>query len=61
MNDKQLRVGIGKLSMKDTPWYVTIYNRALTADTAQGWFKSHAEAVAFASKMLPNWKRWYSR
>lgn len=63
----KLRIGIGKLdfglshSHGPTPWYVTIYNRALTEDRAQGWFETHAEALAYANKMLPEWKRWYRR
>ena len=62
MSDTQLRVGIGKIDdFKPSPWYVTIYNRALTADRAQAWFKTHAEAIAYASRMLPIWKRGYSK
>lgn len=56
MNDHQLRIGIGKHAWSEDPWYVTIYNRALTQDRAQGWFKTHAEALAYANKMLPKWK-----
>ena len=59
----KLRVGVGKLSSvsRVLPWYVTIYNRALTYDRAQEWFKTHAEALDYANKMLPEWKRWYRR
>jgi len=66
MNDKQLRIGIGKTDFKlvsswgRTPWYVTIYNRALTEDTAQEWFATHPEAIAYASEMLPKWKARYA-
>ena len=66
MNDKQLRIGIGKVyfasvpTFAQRPWYVTIYNRALTADTAQEWFATHPEAIDYASKMLPKWKARYA-
>jgi len=62
MSDRQLRIGIGRHSFNDpTPWYVTIYNRALTYDAAQEWFATHPEALEYASKMLPKWKIWYAK
>jgi len=61
MNDRQLRVGIGRHYGSSLPWYVTIYNRALTEDRAQGWFRTHAEALDYANKWLPEWKRRYAK
>ena len=53
ISDRQLRIGIGKLSrLGPQPWYVTIYNRALTHDSAQGWFATHAEAVMYADRLI---------
>lgn len=54
MSDRELRIGIGKLPGLSTsgPWYVTIYNRALTEDRAQGWFETLQEATGFAHKLL---------
>jgi hypothetical protein len=54
MTDFNLRIGIGKIPCLNTtgPWYVTIYNRALTEDRAQGWFKTHPEAIAYADRLL---------
>lgn len=54
MRDRELRIGIGKLTGINTsgPWYVTIYNRALTEDRAQGWFETLQEATAFAHELL---------
>jgi len=63
VSDKQLRVGIGKVYFKAvpsyarTPWYVTIYNRELSVDRAQGWFATYAEAAAHSREMLPKWKQ----
>jgi len=63
MNDKQLRIGIGKLDTgnRGLPWYVTIYNRELSVDRAQGWFEAYAEAAAYSSDRLPSWKQEYSK
>jgi hypothetical protein len=62
-SDQQLRIGIGKIPDLNTsgPWYVTIYNRALTADRAQAWFETHAQAMDYADMMLPHWKHWYTK
>ena len=66
MSDKQLRVGIGKLDFKSVPsyqrmpWYVTIYNRELSVDRAQGWFETYAEAAAYSRSRIPLWKSEYT-
>jgi DNA (cytosine-5)-methyltransferase 1 len=53
-DDYQTRIGIGKISGLGTtgPWYVTLYNRALTDDRVQGWFWSLPEATTFAHQLL---------
>lgn len=51
----ELRIGVGKhagLNKDGNDWYVTIYNRSLTYDYAQGWFATLMEAGTFARKLL---------